>query len=55
MAIGDYDSDLPLFAVAGYRVAMANGVEAIRDAATHHTASNDEDGVAEALEHFFPA
>jgi len=55
MAIGDYDSDLPLFAVAGYRVAMANGVAAIRDAATHHTASNDEDGVAKALEHFFPA
>jgi Cof subfamily protein (haloacid dehalogenase superfamily) len=55
LAIGDYDSDLPLFAAAGYRVAMANGVEAIRAAATHRTASNDEDGVAMALEHFFPA
>jgi Cof subfamily protein (haloacid dehalogenase superfamily) len=55
LAIGDYDSDLPLFAAAGYRVAMANSVEAIRAAATHHTASNDEDGVALALEHFFPA
>lgn len=55
LAVGDYDSDLPLFAAAGYRVAMANSVEAIRAAATHHTASNDEDGVALALEHFFPA
>ena len=55
LAIGDYDSDLPLFAAAGFRVAMANGVEAIRAAATHRTASNDEDGVAVALEHFFPA
>ena len=55
LAIGDYDSDLPLFAAAGYRVAMANSVEAIRAAATYHTASNDEDGVAMALEHFFPA
>lgn len=54
MALGDYDSDLPLFAAAGYRVAMANGVEAIRTAATHHTASNDADGVAIALERFFP-
>jgi hypothetical protein len=55
LAVGDYDSDLPLFAASGYRVAMANSVEAIRAAATHHTASNDEDGVALALEHFFPA
>jgi Cof subfamily protein (haloacid dehalogenase superfamily) len=55
LAIGDYDSDLPLFAAAGYRVAMANGVEAIRAAATHRTTSNDDDGVAMALEHFFPA
>jgi hypothetical protein len=55
MAIGDFDSDLPLFAAAGCRVAMANGVEAIRAAATHVTASNDEDGVAIALERFFPA
>ena len=55
LAIGDYDSDLPLFAAASYRVAMANGVAAIRAAATHHTTSNDEDGVALALEQFFPA
>jgi hypothetical protein len=55
MAIGDFDSDLPLFAAAGCRVAMANGVDAIRAAATHVTASNDEDGVALALERFIPA
>jgi Cof subfamily protein (haloacid dehalogenase superfamily) len=55
LAIGDYDSDLPLFAAAGYRVAMANGVAAIQAASTHRTASNDEDGVATALEMFFPA
>lgn len=54
LAIGDYDSDLPLFAAAGYRVAMANSVQAIRAAATYRTASNDENGVAKALEHFLP-
>ena len=55
LAIGDYDSDLPLFAAARYRVAMANGVEAIQAAATHHTASNDEEGVAMALDMLVPA
>ena len=55
MAIGDYDSDLPLFAAAGHRVAMANAVEAILAAATDRTASNDDDGVALALDRFFPA
>jgi Cof subfamily protein (haloacid dehalogenase superfamily) len=50
MAIGDYDSDMPLFAVAGERVAMANAVSCIRAEATHQTASNDEDGVALTLE-----
>ena len=54
MAIGDYDSDLSLFAAAGCRVAMANSVPRIKAEATHQTASNDEDGVAQSLEALLP-
>jgi hydroxymethylpyrimidine pyrophosphatase-like HAD family hydrolase len=36
-------------------VAMANGVAAIQAAATHHTASNDDEGVAMALDLLVPA
>ena len=50
MAIGDYDSDLPLFATADHRVAMANSVPRVKAEATHETAGNDEDGVALVLE-----
>jgi len=50
MAIGDYDSDLPLFATANCRVAMANSVPRVKAEATHETAGNDEDGVALVLE-----
>jgi hypothetical protein len=49
LAIGDYDSDLALFEQARYRVAMANGVPAVRAAATYLTASNNEQGVARAI------
>ena len=50
MAIGDYDSDLSLFEQAEYRVAMGNAVASVKTAATYITASNNDDGVAEALQ-----
>lgn len=50
MAIGDYESDLPLFENALYRIAMGNAVPAVKAASTFITRSNNEDGVALILE-----
>ena len=51
LAFGDMPNDLPMFAWAGFAVAMANGHPAARAAADAVTpATNDEDGVAAYLE-----
>jgi Cof subfamily protein (haloacid dehalogenase superfamily) len=50
MAIGDYESDLPLFEQALVRVAMGNAVPAVKAASTFITRTNNEDGVAKVLE-----
>jgi Cof subfamily protein (haloacid dehalogenase superfamily) len=50
LAIGDYDCDLALFEHARYRVAMGNAVASVKAAATYVTTSNNDDGVARALE-----
>lgn len=52
MAVGDGRNDLQLVAGVGIGVAMANGVPAVREAAVAVVASNDEGGVAEAIERF---
>lgn len=52
MAFGDALNDLEMLAFAGMGVCMANGAEEVREAADYVTASNDEDGVALALEKF---
>lgn len=48
--IGDQRNDLAMFARAGLSIAMGQGPQAVRDAATHVTGSNDEDGVAQAID-----
>ena len=48
--LGDQRNDLAMFARAGLSIAMGQGPQAVRDAATHVTASNDEDGVAQAID-----
>lgn len=53
LAFGDAEVDLPLFAAAGYSVAMANAEPAIQARADMVTASADEDGVALALARLF--
>ena len=53
MAFGDYDNDLSMFACAGHKVAVGNGVPALKAAATAITGSNDEDGVARYLQEYF--
>lgn len=50
MAFGDGLNDLTMVEAAGVGVAMANAVDEVKRAAKVVTASNDEDGVAKALD-----
>lgn len=52
MAIGDERNDLDMFAFAGTSVAMGNGNDLVKQAADYVTSSNDEGGIAQALEKF---
>ena len=52
MVCGDSSNDMDMIARAGLSVAMGNSVPEIREAADYVTASNDEDGVAKAIEKF---
>lgn len=53
VAIGDNDIDLSMIEYAGMGVAMGNGNDAVKAAAQYITASNREDGVAQAVEKLF--
>lgn len=48
--LGDQANDLPMFAKAARSYAMGQGPEAVRAKATHVVSSNDDDGVAEAID-----
>ncbi|GAB4817962.1 hypothetical protein N2152v2_005008 [Parachlorella kessleri] len=50
MAVGDGSNDLEMVANAGVGVAMTNAVPSVKEAAQLVVASNDDDGVAEAIE-----
>lgn len=50
--LGDQRNDLPMFARAGLSVAMAQGPEEVRAAADFVSTSNDEDGVAVAIDRY---
>lgn len=52
MAIGDERNDLDMFAFTGTSVAMGNGNDLVKQAADYVSSSNDEDGIAQALEKF---
>lgn len=52
MAIGDSENDLSMIQCAGWSVAMANAVPCIKEAADFETGSNEEDGVAQAIDFF---
>lgn len=52
LALGDAENDIEMLQLAGVGVAMANAQQMVKDAADHITASNDADGVAEAIERF---
>ncbi len=52
MAFGDQELDLPMLEEAGIAVAMGNGIEEAKQKADFVTKSNNEAGIAYALEHF---
>lgn len=49
---GDYLNDLPMFREAGFPIAMGNSSDELKKAAALVTGTNDEDGVAAAIEKF---
>lgn len=53
VAMGDGYNDLSMIKFAGMGVAMANAQEPVKQAADYITLSNDEDGVAMAVERLF--
>lgn len=50
MVFGDDYNDVGLFRVCGYPIAMGNAIAELKNSAKHITESNDDDGVAVALE-----
>ncbi len=52
MACGDGDNDVEMLREAGFGVAMENAEEEVKRAADYITETNDEDGVAKAIERF---
>ena len=52
MAIGDNHNDLEMLSFAGIPVVMGNGVPALKAYGWHETGTNDENGVALAIEQF---
>ena len=52
MACGDGGNDVEMLKEVGFAVAMANGSDPVKKAADFVTVSNDEEGVAKAIERF---
>lgn len=53
VAFGDDKNDIDMLQAAGMGIAMDNASEEIKQCANYITASNDADGVAKGLAHFF--
>jgi Cof subfamily protein (haloacid dehalogenase superfamily) len=52
MAVGDSRNDVPMLRWSAIGVAMDNALPEVKSAVKYITASNDEDGVAQAIERF---
>ena len=50
--MGDGPNDVLMFAPSGLSIAMGNADPEVQRAATHVTATNDQDGFADAVERF---
>ena len=55
VAIGDSHNDIAMFRVAGSSIAMGQASDEVKSAAAEVTASNDDDGVALAIERILAA
>lgn len=55
MAIGDSNNDVAMLEYAGLGIAMANASDRVKEVAQAITASNEEDGVAKAIEQYILA
>lgn len=51
IAIGDHINDIDMFNAVGYKIAMGNAWDELKEKANFVTKTNDEDGVKYALEH----
>lgn len=52
MAIGDQENDMSMIEVAGVGVAMGNAIDCVKEVADYVTATQNEDGVAQAINQF---
>jgi hydroxymethylpyrimidine pyrophosphatase-like HAD family hydrolase len=52
LAMGDGENDIDMVQMAGIGVAVGNAFQGLKDIADHVVGTNDEDGVAQALEQF---
>lgn len=52
MTIGDNENDIPMIEYAGLGVAMGNGLDGVKSRADYVTDTNNNDGVAKAIEKF---
>lgn len=50
IAIGDDNNDLSMFEQVGYKIAVSNAIDIVKEKADEITLSNDENGVAVFLE-----
>lgn len=50
MSIGDQENDITMIEYAGMGVAMGNATEHIKEIANYTTTTNNEDGVANAIQ-----
>lgn len=52
--IGDGENDMPMFEASGFRVALANSVDSLKQRADYVTRGSDGEGTVEALDRLFP-
>jgi len=52
MVAGDADNDVEMLSMGAFSVVPANGLLAAKERASYVTASNDENGIAAAVEKF---
>lgn len=52
MCIGDHENDFSMYKVAEIKIAMGNGINLLKENATFITKTNNEDGVAIAIEKY---